>query len=304
MPVEYRSSSSAGDAALGTSTLIPVPAGAAAGDIAIAAHVLIEPSTVVTPPGEFHPFFEVVVADTFKVILYWARLAGGESGNWTFSWSGSQWATGQAILYSGGLEVGDPVVKIDFVISGGPNLSDTSLSTIVVPFLAHFVAAEQAGASTPPTDFTEVQDSDSLKISYREPGVAGVHIATGGGGWGASITKVAVLVALAPAATAPIVDVGEDSWAVVGSTFGRLVTEHDMGSPIVARVWTVESGPEEVGLVVGNQAFSTWTPTATGTYVLRYTATNGVGSSYDELTLEVGGMVEGPQNSGMIAPAV
>ena len=105
--------------------------------------------------------------------------------------------------------------------------------------------------------------------------------------------------ALNPAGTptAPIVSIGEDSWAVVGGTFNRVAVENDTGDPITAREWKVISGPADAGNVVGTTVVNTWAPSATGSYVIRYTATNGVGASFDELSLEVGAAIEGPQNS-------
>lgn len=105
--------------------------------------------------------------------------------------------------------------------------------------------------------------------------------------------------ALSPAGTptAPIVDIGEDSWAVVGGVFTRLAFENDTGDPITAREWKVISGPADAGNVVGTDVANTWAPSATGSYVVRYTATNGVGASFDEVNLEVGAAIEGPHNS-------
>jgi hypothetical protein len=105
--------------------------------------------------------------------------------------------------------------------------------------------------------------------------------------------------ALSPAGTptAPIVSIGADSWCVVGGTFGRIAVEDDTGSAITAREWKVMSGPADSGNVVGTDVANTWAPSVQGSYVLRYTATNGVGASFDELNLEVGAAIEGPQNS-------
>lgn len=99
------------------------------------------------------------------------------------------------------------------------------------------------------------------------------------------------------APTAPVVSIHPDSWCVVNGTFGRVAVETDTGDPITAREWKIISGPVDAGNVVGTDVVNIWAPTATGSYVIRYTATNGIGASYDEISLEVGGVVEGPQNS-------
>lgn len=111
--------------------------------------------------------------------------------------------------------------------------------------------------------------------------------------------RVQTLALTSVAPTAPTVDIGADSWCVVDGVFGRVAVEDDNGSAITAREWKVMSGPADAGLVVGTDVMSTWPPTMTGSYVLRYTATNGIGSSFHEINLEVGGMIEGPQNSLM-----
>lgn len=300
MAVGYRSSSSAGSEAFGTSRSVPVPAGAAAGDIALVGLSRWEATNpAVTPPAGFAQVVEVVNAST-KLNIYWKRLSGADSGSYTFSWSGSQSANAVAVLISGALAAGDPVgSNYDSVISTGTSVPDLAVTTVTEPFLAHFVANDSGGTGTPPTSFTEVQDADVIKLNYRIPAATGSHLATGGT-ISLSTDMCAALVAVAPAATAPLVDIGEDSWTVVDGTFGRLAVEHDNGSAIVARAWTVESGPEEVGNVVGTDIMCTWAPTTIGSYVLRYTATNGIGSGFDELNLEVGPPVEGPQNSSRL----
>lgn len=126
-------------------------------------------------------------------------------------------------------------------------------------------------------------------------GTIGSPVAT----MGSTDAKAFMTLALAPAGapTVPVVSIGEDSWAVVNGTFGRVAVEDDTGDPITAREWKIMSGPADAGNVVGTEVMSTWTPTATGSYVVRYTATNGIGASFDEINLEVGGLIEGPQNS-------
>lgn len=298
MAVTYRSSSSSGDADYVTSKNVPVPAGAAADDIALVGLTRWESAnTAITFPAGFAELVEIVNGST-KLNVYWKRLSGADSGNYAFSWSGQQWTTGQAVLIVGGVASGNPVSAYHFAAGSSSTVPDTSVDTVNEPFLTHFVANNLPGTGTPPINFAEVQDADVLKLQYRIPATVGSHLATGGT-ISVSTQMCVALIAVTPAATAPIVDIGEDSWAVVDGTFGRVAVEDDVGSPIVIRVWTVESGPAQVGDIVGTDIMSTWTPTVTGSYVIRYTATNGVGSSFDEINVEVGGAVEGPQNSLM-----
>lgn len=94
----------------------------------------------------------------------------------------------------------------------------------------------------------------------------------------------------------PILDAGPDVTVQVGaSPFTRSVAEDDTGSTITVRSWRILTGPAEVDVVLSTGVSVTWSPTAVGTYVLQYSATNGVGTSTDNVTVTVQtGPVIGP----------
>jgi len=84
------------------------------------------------------------------------------------------------------------------------------------------------------------------------------------------------------------VNAGSDaSGHTVSTAFNRTATEVDNGAAITARAWTVVSGPAQVGATIGTTAALAWTPGTVGTYVLRYAATNSVGTTADPMTLGV-----------------
>lgn len=122
--------------------------------------------------------------------------------------------------------------------------------------------------------------------------------ATGSTNTFVATTKVApegvgnnITLALRPGATgpaAPTVDAGAATGTVpINGTFTRTATDSDNGDPITSRAWTIQSGPAGVGTTLSTTADVSWTPTTVGTYTLRYTATNGIGSGFEDITVTV-----------------
>ena len=105
---------------------------------------------------------------------------------------------------------------------------------------------------------------------------------------GSALKSIGQMIAVRPAAAAaPTVSAGPDVPShPVDVDFIRTATENDNGSPITARQWLIVSGPSAVGGTVNSQTavFASSTP---GTYVLRYSATNAVGTSSDDMTLVI-----------------
>lgn len=83
----------------------------------------------------------------------------------------------------------------------------------------------------------------------------------------------------------PVVDAGADASVTVGQAFARTAAESG-GAP-TSRAWTIVSGPSGAGSTLATTAALSWTPTAAGTYVLRYTATNSTGSASDDVQVTV-----------------
>lgn len=98
-------------------------------------------------------------------------------------------------------------------------------------------------------------------------------------------------------ALAPTVDAGADVAShPVNTQFTRTATENANNSAITSRAWTIVSGPTGVGSTIGTTATLNWTPTAPtgiGTYLLRYSATNAIGSGVDDIQITVTGVPVG-----------
>lgn len=198
MAVAYRSSSRTGQSDAYVSSInVPVPTGAAAGDIALVSVSRWESTNpAITAPSGFTEITQVVSGPD-KIAIYWKRLTGADSGNYTFSWSGSQWALGQAMLATGVVASGDPIDAYHGVAASGAAYPATSVVATDADFLALFVRNATSGAGSPPASFTEVQDADYIKTNYRIPGAAGTY--SGSGGTLPSGMCLGVLVALKPA---------------------------------------------------------------------------------------------------------
>lgn len=234
MAVALRSSSITGTSdGQGSSIAVPVPAGAAANDVALVAIEMWWDSgadPTVTPAPGFTMVINEVRAATGnqRLKVFWKRLSGADSGSWTFTWDLTQWRMAHALLVTGAALSGDPIAATNTATAVSASQPDTSLSTVTEPFLAHFVA--NANATTQdvvPSGYTEERDGDYLKSNYRVPGTTGTHIASGGT-VSASTALVVGLLAVAPevetgvsgtlAATAPVPSVAATASVAVSGT--------------------------------------------------------------------------------------
>jgi len=201
--VGYRSSSSTGASdAFVTSIDIPVPSGAASGDIAVLSMEQWESTNpTVTWPSGFTEFVNTV-SGSQKIKAAWKRLTGSDTGNYTATWTGSQWSLGHCVLITGGAASGNPIDASNVATSAsGTTVPTASVTATAADFLLHVVANENSATTTPPTSFTEVQDSNYLHNNYRIPGASGSYSATGGT-LSASTLSLAALIAVLPDAGA------------------------------------------------------------------------------------------------------
>ena len=88
----------------------------------------------------------------------------------------------------------------------------------------------------------------------------------------------------------PTVNAGADASHTYGPPFTRTATETG-GGAVTSREWKIVSGPAGAGSVIGTAQALSWSPTASGVYVLRYTATNSTGANSDDATITVVGTV-------------
>src|SRR5690242_21640761 len=104
----FRSSASLSGAST-NGALVPVPAGAAANDVA-SVGLYIEDTVTVTPPIGFTVKADLRTLATSRggLIVYWKRLTGADSGTYSFTWTGTPWRAAISGLWSGRTTSGDP----------------------------------------------------------------------------------------------------------------------------------------------------------------------------------------------------
>lgn len=206
MAVGYRNSSSTGvtDSEI-SSVNVPVPSGAASLDVAVVALERWDAGNpAITPPSGFTQFVDLTDAGGEKLHCFWKRLSGADTGSYTFSWTGAQWTIGHCVLVTGAKTSGDPI-GANFntaSVASGTSEPTTSVTVGFQPFLLHYVANENTALqTTPPTNFTEVQDSNYLHANYRIPGSTGSFSAASGVLAASTLQHVA-LIAIEPDAGA------------------------------------------------------------------------------------------------------
>lgn len=203
MAVALRSSSVTGTGDTnGASCVVPVPTGAASGDIAILAmeHWDTFDGTSVTFPAGFTTVINGILSgNREKLYVAWKRLTGADTGNYTVTWTGNQWNMGHCLMVSGVVGSGDPVD----VSTSGTTVSVTTLPTMLITttvantFVAHFIANQTSASGTPPTGFTEIQDGNYLRSNYLIRAATG-SLSTSGGSTSVSSPKSGAMIAFAP----------------------------------------------------------------------------------------------------------
>lgn len=108
---------------------------------------------------------------------------------------------------------------------------------------------------------------------------------TRGGVW-AVTDRETVTWALDVAVATAGVNAGADATATAGVLFSRTGAEVSLTS-VTTREWTIVSGPAGVGSTIGTAAALSWTPTAAGSYVIRYSAVHSGGTATDDATITV-----------------
>lgn len=185
MAVGYRSSSDTGNTTPVSSRTIPVPSGAAAGDIVLVFLARWEPgfNPSVTAPSGFTRHSQVLSGDSAaKIDIWWKRLTASDSGTYTFSWSGgAMWSTAHAVCLTGGLSSGDPILGVNSWSGTAGIFGTTSLTLSDAGSGVVWNCYNDASSThTPPTGFIEVIDNDCASSAYRIPGATGAQSALGG----------------------------------------------------------------------------------------------------------------------------
>lgn len=174
----YRSSSVLAGAN-GTSAAVPVPAGAAVGDIVTVGIYKENGNAVTAPDGTWTQKAALTTSATTRGSLYvfWKRLTAADTGTYTFTWTGNVWRSAAAGCHSGRASSGDP-----FDGTVGTAESTTTVSTLNVstsPAAANgdavgFWTNFNGGAGfTAPTGYTERQDSSVITLDTLDAVAAG-----------------------------------------------------------------------------------------------------------------------------------
>jgi hypothetical protein len=184
--VAYVNSSNLTGSASATAA-VPVPSGAASGQIAVVG-IYKENTAAVTPPAGFTLKATLNTTATARGSLYvfWKRLTGADSGTYSFSWTGADWRAAVCGLFSGRVGSGDPfdgtvgtAESTTAVTSLNVSTSPTNASGDAVGMWTDFTGGN---AWTAPTNYTERQDIDVITLDTRDAvasGTTGSLSATG-----------------------------------------------------------------------------------------------------------------------------
>lgn len=173
----FRSSSNLAGAS-GTSAAVPVPTGAASGDIAVVG-LYMESTATVTPPSGFTSKADLRTSASARggLVVYWKRLTAADSGTYSFTWTGSTWRGAVCGLWSGRIASGDP---FDGTVGTAESTSGvTTLNVSTSPASANGDAVGMwtnfnGGASwTAPTNYTEQQDTNVITLDSRDAVASG-----------------------------------------------------------------------------------------------------------------------------------
>lgn len=178
MAVAFRAAADSGAAASAASRAATVPAGAAVGDVMVAFLECWNAAvTALTPPTGFtQKGTSGSDGCTFssgdgqaRCYVFWKRLTGADTGSYTFSWTGSKWATLQVMGFSGCVASGDPFDAVATPVTGtfGSITSMSLTTTDAAGVLLYTIYNDSSGTHTPPTGFTETADVDSGSMGYK-----------------------------------------------------------------------------------------------------------------------------------------
>jgi len=177
-----------GTADTNTSTqTVAVPTGAAINDIAV---LTVEQWTSATERtatatgfteinGAHGTRTTVGTAGIQTVRMFWKRLTAADTGNYTVTFSGTTWNMCHCVMLSGGLLSGDPI-EASTTANAASGYPTTSFTVATLAALINCAGTFNAGTTTPPTGFTEQQDTNVLHTNTRILGSTGSITASGG----------------------------------------------------------------------------------------------------------------------------
>lgn len=157
---------------------VPVPSGAASGDIAVVG-IYIEDTVTITPPSGFTLKSNLATSATAhgRLAVYWKRLTAADTGTYSFTWTGTPWRGAACGLWSGRIATGDPFDGTVGTAESASGVSTLNVSTSpaaangdAVGFWTNF----NGGASfTAPTNYTERVDTTVITLDSRDAVASG-----------------------------------------------------------------------------------------------------------------------------------
>lgn len=278
---------------------VTLPAGATTGDLVFVGFVndQADTSTVFTHAG-WQNLGELPQGSNVNLTVL-SRVLTGSGDSLTVVLTSAQEAAWSVVCMSG--NGGTPNIQLSQQGGTPGPTSGTPTAITSLPSSAYdsliFLALDNNGTThtvSAPTNYTtnlqQTVNSHviiSASMERFQTGVTGFTPGavtwTGGG----DQYVMAHVVVSAVTATAPTVGAGTDATIDQFGTFSRTATESANGATITSRAWTVQSGPNQVGATLGTAAALSWSPTVGGSYVLRYSATNSVGTGTDDVSVTV-----------------
>lgn len=159
---------------------IPVPTGAANLDIAVAGIYIESTATITTVPSGFtlKSDLATTAATHGRLIVYWKRLTGADSGTYTFGYTGTPFRAAACGLWSGRVTSGDPFDGT--VGTNEPAAQSTTANVSTSPTNANGDAVgfwtnfNGGGAFTAPASYTQRQSiSGVIALETRDAVAAG-----------------------------------------------------------------------------------------------------------------------------------
>lgn len=158
---------------------VPVPAGAAAGDVVVVGIYKENTAAVTGPDATWTEAAALTTSASARGALHvwWKRLTAADTGTYTFSWSGPSFAEAVAGAWSGRAATGDP-------FDGAPGTAESTAHVTSLPVSATPAAAGGDAVGvwinfnggvefTPPANYTERQDGDVTTLDTRDAVAAG-----------------------------------------------------------------------------------------------------------------------------------
>lgn len=173
----YRSSASLAGSSSATAA-VPVPTGAAIGDIAVVG-VYKESTAAITPPAGFTQKANLTTSATARgsLTVFWKRLTAADAGTYSFTWTGAAWRAGVAGLWSGRIATGDP---FDGTVGTAESVAAVStLNVSTSPAAANGDAVglwtdfNSGNSWTPAASYTERVDLAEITLDSRDAVASG-----------------------------------------------------------------------------------------------------------------------------------